>query len=38
MMFLQKGDRFETECHYDTTLSSISTDAVEFGLGSEDEM
>ncbi|CAM9653269.1 unnamed protein product, partial [Scytosiphon promiscuus] len=35
---IQKGDRFETECYYDTALSSVGSDNVTFGLGSEQEM
>ena len=35
---VQRGDRFETECYYDTVLSSISQDSVTFGAGSQDEM
>ncbi|CAM9974997.1 unnamed protein product [Ascophyllum nodosum] len=35
---IQRGDRFETECYYDTVLSSISQDSVTFGAGSQDEM
>ncbi|CAM9963515.1 unnamed protein product, partial [Ascophyllum nodosum] len=35
---IQKGDRFETRCHYDTELSSISPNTVQFGYGSENEM
>lgn len=34
----QKGDRFETECFYDTALSSVGSENVVFGLGSENEM
>eukprot|EP00752_Nemacystus_decipiens_P015391 g13724.t1 len=35
---IQKGDRFETECFYDTALSSVGSENVTFGLGSEQEM
>ena len=35
---VQKGDRFETDCYYDTDLSSVGSDNVIFGLGSENEM
>eukprot|EP00752_Nemacystus_decipiens_P002626 g2458.t1 len=35
---IQKGDRFETECFYDTALSSVGSENVTFGLGSENEM
>ena len=35
---VQKGDRFETDCYYDTDLSSVGSDNVTFGLGSENEM
>lgn len=35
---LQKGDRFETSCYYDTALSSVDSDNVTFGFGSENEM
>ena len=35
---VQKGDRFETYCYYDTTLSSVNSENVTFGLGSENEM
>ncbi|CAN0057481.1 unnamed protein product [Scytosiphon promiscuus] len=35
---IQRGDRFETECFYDTALSSIGSGNVTFGLGSEQEM
>ncbi|CAM9105653.1 unnamed protein product, partial [Hapterophycus canaliculatus] len=35
---VQRGDRFETECYYDTALSSIGSSNVTFGLGSENEM
>ena len=34
----QKGDRFETDCYYNTDLSSVGSDNVTFGLGSENEM
>ena len=34
----QKGDRFETECFYDTVLSSVGSENVTFGFGSENEM
>ncbi len=34
----QKGDRFETECFYDTVLSSVGSENVTFGIGSENEM
>ncbi|CAM9180093.1 unnamed protein product [Ectocarpus sp. 4 AP-2014] len=35
---IKKGDRFTTECLYDTSLSSVSSANVTFGLGSEQEM
>ncbi|CAN0200834.1 unnamed protein product [Ectocarpus sp. 12 AP-2014] len=35
---IKKGDRFTTECMYDTSLSSVSSANVTFGLGSEQEM
>ncbi|CAM9885372.1 unnamed protein product, partial [Laminaria digitata] len=35
---IQKGDRFETTCYYDTDLSSVGSENVTFGLGSENEM
>eukprot|EP00903_Cladosiphon_okamuranus_P014858 g13759.t1 len=35
---IQKGDRFETECFYDTALSSVGSNNVTFGPGSENEM
>ncbi|CBJ33480.1 conserved unknown protein [Ectocarpus siliculosus] len=35
---IRKGDRFTTECMYDTSLSSVSSANVTFGLGSEQEM
>ncbi|CAM9945366.1 unnamed protein product [Scytosiphon promiscuus] len=35
---LRKGDRFETECFYDTSFSSIDSSNVTFGFGSEEEM
>ncbi|CAM9245832.1 unnamed protein product, partial [Hapterophycus canaliculatus] len=35
---IQRGDRFETDCYYNTALSSIGSSNVTFGLGSEEEM
>ncbi|CAM9386585.1 unnamed protein product [Ectocarpus sp. 12 AP-2014] len=35
---IQKGDRFETTCYYDTSLSSVDSTNVTFGEGSEQEM
>ena len=35
---LQKGDRFETTCYYDTALSSMNSDNVTFGYASDNEM
>ncbi|CAM9815198.1 unnamed protein product, partial [Ectocarpus fasciculatus] len=35
---IQKGDRFETICYYDTSLSSVDSANVTFGEGSEQEM
>ncbi|CAM9614565.1 unnamed protein product [Ectocarpus sp. 13 AM-2016] len=35
---IKRGDRFTTECMYDTSLSSVSSANVTFGLGSEQEM
>lgn len=35
---IQKGDRFETTCYYDTDLSSVGSESVTFGFGSEHEM
>eukprot|EP00903_Cladosiphon_okamuranus_P022592 g20787.t1 len=35
---IEKGDRFETECFYDTALSSVDSENVKWGFGSEDEM
>eukprot|EP00903_Cladosiphon_okamuranus_P022591 g20786.t1 len=35
---IEKGDRFETECFYDTVLSSIGPENVKWGVGSENEM
>lgn len=38
MLCSQKGDRFEMECFYDTVLSSVGSENVTSGLGSENEM
>ncbi|CAM9984682.1 unnamed protein product, partial [Pylaiella littoralis] len=35
---IQKGDRFEADCYYDTALSSVGSSNVTFGFGSEGEM
>ncbi|CAM9945358.1 unnamed protein product [Scytosiphon promiscuus] len=35
---IQKGDRFETECFYDSALSSGDPTNMTFGFGSEEEM
>ncbi|CAM9217380.1 unnamed protein product, partial [Hapterophycus canaliculatus] len=35
---IRKGDRFETDCFYDTAYSSVGSSNVTFGLGSEQEM
>ncbi|CAM9395306.1 unnamed protein product [Sphacelaria rigidula] len=35
---IQKGDRFETHCYYDTAFAEIPGQTVSFGPGSEDEM
>lgn len=36
---VQKGDRFETECYYDTAFADTEEgEPVVFGEGSEDEM
>lgn len=36
--FRQRGDRFEIDCFYDTSLSSVDPSDVTFGFGSQDEM
>lgn len=38
LFVLQKGDRFETACSYDTSYSSVDPNNVTFGFGSEQEM
>ncbi|CBJ33319.1 conserved unknown protein [Ectocarpus siliculosus] len=35
---IKKGDSFTTQCMYDTSLSSVGSANVTFGLGSEQEM
>eukprot|EP00904_Undaria_pinnatifida_P011279 jgi/Undpi1/7281/HiC_scaffold_22.g09754.m1 len=35
---IQKGDRFETTCYYDTAESSVGSENASFGFGSENEM
>ncbi|CAN0228748.1 unnamed protein product, partial [Hapterophycus canaliculatus] len=35
---IRRGDRFETDCYYDTSYSSVGSSNVTFGFGSEQEM